>query len=111
MTSSAPATTVDPSCSLVSNYFFENFQVKTCFRCVQVGSCGFCPSLSACLPGNATSDRDGICPAGDWAYDVCQNDYGYMSVAAMVFYLFTFGIGMGAMPWTINSEIYPLHVR
>lgn len=115
MATSEAVQIVDPACATVSNIFVGAFHVKTCFQCVENKHCGYCPSLGACLPGNVTMDTGGTCPVGeafgDWEFNICRNDYGYMSVASMVVYLFTFGLGMGAMPWTICAEIFPLHVR
>ena len=34
-----------------------------------------------------------------------------LSLAALLSYLFFFAIGMGSQPWTVNSEIYAVHVR
>lgn len=35
----------------------------------------------------------------------------WISAIAIFSYLTFFSIGMGATPWTVNSEIYPLYLR
>ena len=63
----------------------------------------------------SSRDDDG---AFDWSFWSCfdgsgfQDNFGGKTVfAATMIYLAAFQPGMGAMPWTLNSEIYPLHAR
>ena len=37
--------------------------------------------------------------------------WAWLVVGAMMSYLFTFGVGMSSIPWTVNAEIYPTHAR
>ncbi|CAM9822873.1 unnamed protein product, partial [Laminaria digitata] len=54
--------------------------------------------------GGVGNDDDG---ADQSSSSLC----GWLVVGAMMSYLFTFGVGMSSVPWTVNAEIYPNHAR
>jgi SP family myo-inositol transporter-like MFS transporter 13 len=108
-----------------------------CFDCTQDENCGYCSDAlmyaagstvpqslgSVCLPRddgqdywkNVTSAGNTYsCAAkGDYYTEVCDGSraYGYLILTCLCLYLAAFSPGMGPMPWTINSEIYPTSVR
>ncbi|XP_032380170.1 proton myo-inositol cotransporter isoform X2 [Etheostoma spectabile] len=100
----------------------------SCELCMLDPDCGFCyrengTSVyeSSCIPVNQVSTEDaawGRCSnqteATDgpiWAYNYCPTSYSLVVLMGLILYLAFFAPGMGTMPWTVNSEIYPLWAR
>lgn len=113
--SSEQVTFSQPLCELQPATIWSGV-TSYCYDCSSIPGCGFCNG--ACVQGNNTGPfQPEFCTGGsteapvEWIYETCSNSYGMLSVFFMVMYLFAFGIGMGGMPWTINSEIYPLKFR
>ncbi|KTF93727.1 hypothetical protein cypCar_00029638 [Cyprinus carpio] len=101
---------------------------QSCEPCMLDPSCGYCYQEnstavfdSSCVPVNpASTERAawGKCSnsthlpdSGIWAYNFCPTSYSWVVLLGLVLYLACFAPGMGPMPWTVNSEIYPLWAR
>lgn len=100
----------------------------SCEFCMLDPGCGFCflehgstVFNSSCAPVNEAS-RDhaawGRClnqtEGGHgpiWAYNYCPTSYSWIILMGLILYLAFFAPGMGTMPWTVNSEIFPLWAR
>jgi len=52
----------------------------------------------------------GMSITGDDRSSTTQSVGGYIAIISILLYIFVFAIGMGPIPWTLNAEIYPLHV-
>ncbi|XP_067935348.1 proton myo-inositol cotransporter-like isoform X2 [Watersipora subatra] len=117
-----------PDVTLPSDFTSDlcSTQFSTCTACIEDKNCGFCFNKdpltqkinSTCLSSDEhfTASVSGLCSdmsssGYSWAYDYCPTPYAWMAILGMVFYLASFSPGMGPMPWTINSEIYPLWAR
>ncbi|XP_068235220.1 proton myo-inositol cotransporter-like isoform X2 [Palaemon carinicauda] len=98
----------------------------SCGVCTSKADCGFCfmgdidnVQNSSCVQTNVASfnekSQDGFCSNSTlledhvvtYAYDWCPYEYAWLSILGLALYLLFFSPGMGPMPWTINSEIYP----
>lgn len=98
-----------------------------CEDCIENTDCGFCYTEigksvvnGSCVTvatnltdgaGQGRCDSDPLTPGTVWAHGYCPTDYSWMGLLGLVMYLMFFAPGMGPMPWTINSEIYPLWAR
>ncbi|XP_053372468.1 solute carrier family 2 member 13b isoform X1 [Clarias gariepinus] len=99
-----------------------------CEQCMLDPNCGFCYyengssiSDSSCKPADpASTERaaSGRCsnvteenPNVLWAFNYCPTSYSWVVLLGLILYLAFFAPGMGPMPWTVNSEIYPLWAR
>ena len=47
---------------------------------------------------------------GNNSSDTMNTVGGYVAITFILLYIFIFAIGMGTVPWSINAEIYPLHL-
>jgi len=103
-------------------------QYSDCSSCTFDTECGYCYvsdtealALNAsCVkidPKNPDFALHGRCSEDQnndevtFAPDYCPSNNAWLIVLGLVSYLFFFAPGMGPMPWTINSEIYPLWAR
>uniref|UniRef100_UPI003AAC6B62 proton myo-inositol cotransporter-like isoform X2 n=1 Tax=Centroberyx gerrardi TaxID=166262 RepID=UPI003AAC6B62 len=97
----------------------------SCDCCMLDPACGFCYREngtrvydSSCIPVNQASTEHaawGRCSNQTdsllWAYNYCPTSYSWVVLLGLILYLAFFAPGMGPMPWTVNSEIYPLWAR
>ncbi|KAK9802634.1 hypothetical protein WJX73_008174 [Symbiochloris irregularis] len=87
-----------------------------CNACIHAG-CIFCgPVDDPLAPGTCLLSSDSSC--GDsaatpgFSYQAgCPSPYTGLILAALVCYLASFSPGLGPVPWAINAEIFPLHMR
>jgi hypothetical protein len=62
--------------------------------------------------GLGLNGMDATSPAqSKLSMDQCIGSGKWVSLSGILLYLVFFSISLGPIPWTVNSEIYPLHLR
>ncbi|XP_070803609.1 proton myo-inositol cotransporter [Pituophis catenifer annectens] len=123
----SPQVTLNPESQSAQNSTCTKY--SNCNGCMLDPICGFCYKLnkssvieSSCAPVSKKSTMEaawGRCSNETklktedlfWAYNFCPTPYSWTALLGLILYLVFFAPGMGPMPWTINSEIYPLWAR
>ncbi|XP_020780609.1 proton myo-inositol cotransporter-like isoform X2 [Boleophthalmus pectinirostris] len=121
------ALTSPPVTQHINNTSTVCSKYSLCEGCMLDPGCGFCYKEnqssvmdSSCVAVNQESTdhaAQGCCmnqtldPGLVWAYNFCPSSFSWIIVVGLVSYLAFFAPGMGPMPWTINSEIFPLWAR
>ena len=52
----------------------------------------------------------GMCFTGEGQNPPVQAVGGYLAIVAIHLFVFVFGMGISSTPWTVTSEIFPLHL-
>eukprot|EP00095_Tigriopus_kingsejongensis_P011528 maker-scaffold33_size549341-snap-gene-1.28 protein:Tk11528 transcript:maker-scaffold33_size549341-snap-gene-1.28-mRNA-1 annotation:"hypothetical protein DAPPUDRAFT_304502" len=83
----------------------------SCFQCLD-SACGFCLDIQSnqgiCIASNSSSCQSN---SSQWLLENCPSTFGALAVLAMCLYLLFFEVGLGPLPWAINTEIYPTWAR
>lgn len=63
--------------------------------------------ISLLMLGGAFSLQSSNLASGLCSNGACRTSYGWLAVVGLALYILFFSPGMGPVPWTVNSEIYP----
>uniref|UniRef100_A0A0B7A4X1 Major facilitator superfamily (MFS) profile domain-containing protein n=1 Tax=Arion vulgaris TaxID=1028688 RepID=A0A0B7A4X1_9EUPU len=115
----------EPGSQLLNDTCFMR-QFSNCEKCIDDTDCGFCyrgDGINGTCLSVADEDKDLYSKYGScnktlkssldmkFSHQYCPTDYTWMAVLGLALFVMAFAPGLGPMPWTINSEIYPMWAR
>ncbi|KAL5769295.1 hypothetical protein ACOSP7_015846 [Xanthoceras sorbifolium] len=87
-----------------------------CMSCLKA-ECSFCTHggnqylPGACLAHSKALEGECLGEHRTYFKNGCPSKFGFLAVVFLALYIISFSPGMGAGPWLVNSEIYPLRYR